>query len=119
VIEKNSNIIGAMPYYMIKKNGFKMIKMPPLTQTMGPWVKYPPNQKYANRLSLEKEVYSEIIKKLPYFDSFSQNYNYRVTNWLPFYWADFQQTTRYTYIIENLNNLNEVLSRFKDNMRIK
>lgn len=119
VIEKNGNIISAMPYYITQKKGFKVITMPPLTQAMGPWIKYPPNQKYANKLSLEKELYLDLIKKLPDFDHFAQNFNYRVTNWLPFYWKGFEQTTRYTYIIENLGDLKEVFSRFKDNMRNK
>lgn len=119
VIEKNGNIISAMPYYITQKKGFSLITMPPLTQAMGPWIKYPPNQKYANKLSLEKELYLDLIKKLPDFDHFAQNFNHRVTNWLPFYWKGFEQTTRYTYIIENLGDLKEVLSRFKDNMRNK
>lgn len=119
VIEKNGNIIGALPYYKTRVNGLNVITMPPLTQTMGPWIKYPLNQKYANKLSFEKEVYSDIIKRLPDYDYFIQNFNYRVTNWLPFYWQGFQQTTRYTYTVDNLGDLNEVLSRFKDNMRNK
>jgi hypothetical protein len=86
---------------------------------MGPWIKYPPNQKYANRLSLEKEVYFSIIDQLPDIDHFSQNFYYLVTNWLPFYWKGFNQTTRYTYLIKNLTDLPEVFSRFKDNMRNK
>ncbi len=119
VVERNSNIIAAMPYYMIRKYGLTVIKMPILTQTMGPWIKYPQNQKYANRISIEKSLYMEIINRLPNFDYFIQNFNYRVTNWLPFYWRGFNQTTRYTYVIEGLDDIEEVLSRFKDNMRNK
>jgi len=119
VIEKSGNIVGALPYYMIRKKGFNRITMPPLTQTMGPWIKYPPNQKYTNRLSHEKDIYTEIISRLPDFGDFQQNFNYRVTNWLPFFWQGFQATTRYTYVIENLDDLDEVLLRFKDNMRNK
>ena len=119
IIEKNGNVVGAMPYYIMKKRGAKIITMPPLTQTMGPWVKYPPNQKYANKLSHENRVYSEMISKLPDYDYFYQQFNYRVTNWLPFFWRGFQETTRYTYVIEDLDDMNEVLLRFKDNMRNK
>lgn len=119
VIEKNGNVVAAMPYYMLRRKGMNRITMPPLTQTMGPWIKYPPHQKYASRLSVEKELYLAIIEKLPPFDYFHQNFHYRVTNWLPFYWRGFEQTTRYTYVIEHLDDLGEVLSRFKDNMRNK
>jgi len=117
---KGNDIIAALPYYAIKSRyGFKKIIIPKLTQTMGPWLKYPPNQKYANRLSFEKKVMNALINTLPKFDTFSQNFHYSINNWLPFYWHGFKQTTRYTYVIENLNDLEEVESRFKGNMRNK
>lgn len=117
---KRDDIIAAMPYYAIKSRyGFKNIIMPKLTQTMGPWVKYPPNQKYASRLSFEKNVMNALIDSLPKFDNFTQNFHYSITNWLPFYWHGFKQTTRYTYVINDLKDLEEVESRFKGNMRNK
>lgn len=119
VVEKGGQIIASMPYYMVKSRGVWIITMPKLTQTMGTWLKYPPNQKHANRLSFEKKIMNTLIDSLPKFDSFSQNFHYSTTNWLPFYWHGFKQTTRYTYILENLKDLEEVKSRFKGNMRNK
>ena len=119
VVEKGGRVIASMPYYIVKSSGMWTITMPKLTQTMGPWIKYLPNQKYASRLSFEKKIMSELINGLPYFDSFSQNFHYSITNWLPFYWHGFKQTTRYTYAIDNLTDLEEVESRFKGNMRNK
>lgn len=37
------------------------------------------------------------IDNLPKFDYFNMNFHYSITNWLPFYWRGFKQTTRYTY----------------------
>ena len=119
VIEKGGQVIATMPFYLVKKYGMSMITMPKLTQTMGPWIKYPPNQKYTSRLSFEKRIMIDLINGLPHFDSFSQNFHYSITNWLPFYWHGFKQTTRYTYVIEDLKDLEEVVSRFKGNMRNK
>ena len=76
--------------------------MPPLTQTMGPYIKYPPKQKYYKKLSWEKEIMQTLIEQLPEFDTFNQSFHYNITNWLPFYWKGFQQTTRYTYVIEKV-----------------
>ncbi|WP_304511571.1 GNAT family N-acetyltransferase [Desulfobacula sp.] len=112
VVEKGGQIIASMPYYMVKRRGRHIVTMPKLTQTMGPWLKYPPNQKYANRLSFEKNVMDAIINGLPKFDSFSQNFHYSIVNWLPFYWKGFKQTTRYTYVIDDLSNLEEVEGEF-------
>lgn len=111
-IEKERRIIASMPYFLQKKYFFKYISMPPLTQTMGPWIKYPNNIKYADRLEFEKTLFNQLIARLPRVDMFNQNFHYSFTNWLPFYWNYFEQTTRYTYIIEDISNLEETISRF-------
>ena len=45
------------------------------------------------------------------------NFSPVVTNWLPFYWAGFQATVRYTYRIEDLSDLDRVRSEFDENVR--
>jgi len=102
VIEKGGQISATMPYYKTKKMIFNLTTMPPLTQTMGIYIKYPKGQKYYKKLSWEKEMMSQVIKQLPDVDYFSQNFHHSITNWLPFYWEGFTQTTRYTYVIENI-----------------
>jgi len=88
-----------MPYYVTRKYGLKLIQMPPLTQTMGPYIKYPDGQKYDTRLSREREIMNYFIDHLPKFDGFTVQFSKKITNWLPFYWRGFKQTTRYTYVI--------------------
>ena len=100
--EKGGGIVGALPYYINKKLWFNGIQMPPLTQILGPYIKYPINQKYYKRLSWEKEIYSDLITQLPKYDFFQQNFSPSITNWLPFYWLGFRQTTRYTYRIKEI-----------------
>jgi len=118
VENKNHEIIGAMPYVWKKKYGFKILTMPKLTQTLGPWLKYPENQKNHSRLSFEKKIMTQLIEQLPKFNYFTQNLHYSITNWLPFYWKGFQQTTLYTYIIKDLTDLDIVFNRF-DYSKIK
>lgn len=117
VIEKGGDIVAVLPFYMKEELGFKQIIMPPLTQTMGPWIKYPERQKYVRKLSYEKEIMNLLIKQIPYFHSFEQNFHYSVTNWLPFYWKGFKQTTRYTYRIEDLKDLDIIWNGFRENIR--
>ncbi|MCL0058160.1 GNAT family N-acetyltransferase [Dehalococcoidia bacterium] len=112
LIEKNGKIVASLPYYIKNKFGFKIITMPQLTQTMGVWIKYSPRQKYEKKLSYEKKIFTEIIAKLPKVAYFSQNFHYSITNWLPFYWRGFKQTTRYTYVIEDLSDLDRVYNNF-------
>ena len=116
VLKKNDQTVARFPYVLQKKWGFTFISMPPLTQNLGPWLKLSSN-KYANRLAEEKELLFELISKLPKFDMFRQRFHFTFTNWLPFYWKNFQQTTRYTYIIESLADQDFVWNSFRENAR--
>lgn len=115
-INQGGEIIARMPYVIGKKYGFSCISMPPLTQTLGPWIR-PSKAKYANQLAEQKDLLQELIGKLPQFDFFEQNFSPEITNWLPFYWKGFKQTTRYTYRIYNLQDLESVWAGFLPNIR--
>jgi lipid II:glycine glycyltransferase (peptidoglycan interpeptide bridge formation enzyme) len=113
LIHKNGKIIASMPYQIRKRLGyFRIISMPQLTQTMGPYIKYPAQQRYSKRLHYEKEIMYEIIEKLPKFDKFIQTFHYDLTNWLPFYWRNFTQSTKYTYCICKEKSLEEIFAGF-------
>jgi len=119
IIEKGGNIFATMPYYIEKKYGLTIIKHPKLTQTSGVYFKYPKNQKYSKKLSFEKEMINEIIAQLPKFDKFSQSFHHTNLNLLPFYWAGFDVNVRYTYVINNLDNLDAVFNNVSSNYRNK
>lgn len=112
LVEKGGQIAASMPYIIGRKHGFKTIEMPMLTQNLGPYIKYPDNLKYEAKLSYEKEIMTELINQLPDVAFFNQNFNYSISNWLPFYWKGFQQTTKYTYVIEDTSDLKNVESNF-------
>lgn len=116
-VEKNEEIIAALPYVLVKKHGFKRIVMPPLTQKLGPWLKYPPGQKYSKKLDYEKKTFNELIEKLPKVDAFNQNFDYTIENWLPFYWQGFSQNTRYTYVIPDLSDVDKIYNELASDIR--
>lgn len=112
--EKNTRIIAALPYYIENKFGLRYITQPPFTQISGPWIKYPHKIKQYKKLSLEKEVMNHFIvqlEKLP-ICFYQQKFSYKITNWLPFFWRGYKQTTRYTYIIEDIKDLDTVYKNF-------
>lgn len=113
-IKKGKEKQAIMPYYK-KRKGF--IGMPPLTPYMGPIINFPDDIKYSNRLSQEHSIYKEIISKLPNFQYFNQRFHPEITNWLPFYWSGYNQTTKYTYILPAIDNLTNVYSNFKNNVK--
>ena len=115
-LSKNDRTVARLPYAVNKKMGLTVLSIPPLTQTLGPWLA-PLTGKYATQLSQQKELMDTLIEQLPPHDYFSQRFHHSVTNWLPFYWRGFEQTTRYTYIIEALDDLEQVWSQFQGNVR--
>jgi hypothetical protein len=117
VIEKGGSLAARLPYVFRKKSfGRTFLEMPKLTKTLGPWLRPYPG-KYTNRLSEEKELMTELILRLPPFTSFLQNFDSSITNWLPFYWQGFSQTTRYTYVLEDLSDLDQVWNGFRENIK--
>jgi len=116
LVEKGGQIMASLPYMKTKKVIFEIITMPQLTQTMGVYIKYPSGQKYYKKLSWEQEMMESIILNLPKVDYFSQSFNRSITNWLPFYWNQFEQTTRYTYVIENIS-IDELEKNFETDAR--
>lgn len=93
---KGDQIVGALPYVQRKKLGLKLLTQPPLTQTLGPWVR-PSKKSYPKTLGYEKDVLQALADGLPRFHYYAQNWHPSMQNWLPFYWRGFEQTTRYTY----------------------
>ncbi len=117
IIKKDTKIIAVFPYFKAKKYGFNFILQPKLTQFSGPWIKYFKGMKHGVKLSNQKKIFNEIIDKLPDFDHMSMNFHYSVENWLPFYWKGYKQTTKYTYLIEDLQDVNKVYDNFHGNIR--
>lgn len=115
LIEKHNNVIASFPYCKRKsKKGFMYIEMPPLTQKLGPYIVYDDIHKTNKnkKISYEHSIYQEIIEKLPKHDFFNMSFDWKYKNWLPFYWNGFNQTTRYTYILNNIKNHDEVLKNY-------
>lgn len=117
ILDSGNEVIGFLPYYIVVKHNFKLIVIPPLTPYQGIWLKYPDELKYTNQLSFEKEAITTLIEKLPNVDDFRQKFFPSFTNWLPFYWKGYNQTTRYTYIIEDLTDLDRIFDEFRGNIR--
>ncbi len=119
LVKKGSIILASMPIYLKKKGCFNIIYMPQLTQNMGVFIKYEKEQ-LANidkRISFEIEICKQIIEQLPKHSLFIQKFHYNVTNWLPFYWSGFKQTTNYTYVLEDIKEHDKIIANFNYSKR--
>ena len=111
-MEKEDRIQAALPYFFRRRLGLRLITLPPLTQNLMLWTRCPNTQQQHKRLSFEKAVISELISQFPAYDYCELGLYHSLTNWLPFYWHGFKQSTNYTYVIENLDMGDEVFARF-------
>ncbi len=116
-VQKGNDVWGLWPLPITEQAGFKRITQPYLTPYLGPVVFYPEGQKLTSRLAHEKEVLAELIKQLPDYASLDLKCLPSLANGLPFHWAGFAQTTRYTYILEELGDLGAVFANMRDNVR--
>lgn len=116
IVEKGGEVFASMPYISKTRRGFTMLGQPALTQTLGPWLR-DSDAKYAKKLSQQKELMAGLISQLPAFHHYAQSWNYQNNNWLPFFWSNFKQTTRYTYVLHDLSDEKAIWSGIQQNIR--
>ena len=116
VVRRGDEIAARLPFGIKEKWGVRVLTQPPLTRFLGPWVRST-GGKPNKQLEAEKELVSELIDGLPRSAAFRQSFSPLVTNWLPFHWRGFEATTRYTYRIEELGDLDAVWGGFAHSVR--
>ncbi|WP_435743070.1 GNAT family N-acetyltransferase [Microbacterium sp. PMB16] len=115
-IEEGGRTVARLPFVVTKRLGLRMLGQPALTQALGPWMQPTPGG-HSKRLAREKDLYTRLITGLPAHDIFRQNFHGEVTNWLPFHWQGFTQTTRYSYVLDGLRNPAQLLAGFSKTTR--
>lgn len=119
IIKEKNNILGTLVYFLNKlDNGFE-IRKAMLTQNNGIIFNYPKNMKYNKKISFENKVINLVIDEIEKLDivSYRQYYHYSFDNWLPFYWRGYSQSTRYTYVIDDTSNMENVIKKYDGNIR--
>ena len=111
-VENDGVIDAALPFVMRKTFVFNVIEHPTFTRDLGPWLRKK-ELKYSKQLAWEKDLLQELYRALPDYSFISNSWHPDLTNWLPLYWLGFKQTTRYTYVIDEISNLDEVYSNFE------
>ncbi len=101
--DKNEHITAVLIYCMTKKWGFTIVTMPHLTKYAGIWVRTNGKNKISKETH-EHEISSNLISQIPHCHRLTLQLHFNTQDWSPFYWANFKQTTRYTQIISDLNN---------------
>lgn len=117
VKDGNGILIGRWPICFGKILGFKTIRNPKYTQTLGPWIKND-SKSYTKYLSNKKNVLEELIKQLP-----RKPYNVFLTldssneYILPFRWRGFTYSPTFSYRFSNLKDIEEIFNNMDSKRR--
>jgi hypothetical protein len=100
---KADGVHAALPYFERRVRGLRLLAQPALTPYLGPWMRTTGAERDAE-YSRQKDLMSALIDGLPRRLNYTQRWSPQITNWLPFYWRGFEQTTRYTYVLSDLSD---------------
>jgi Acetyltransferase (GNAT) domain len=119
----NAGVIdGALVYYKVKLKGIiTAIAMPELTPNAGIWLRLPSHKtnglKRHSIYTNTKKIVENLVSQLPNVPIYCQHFHYSLTDWQPFFWRNFRQTTHYSYVLDNLNDLSEIYNDLKGSVR--
>lgn len=116
LVYRENEVVGALPYVIKRVLGNTLLAQPKLTQSLGPWVR-PSQAKYAKALAWEKDILGALADGLPPFGRYRQSWDAVRANWLPFYWRGFEQTTRYSYVLNDISDLESLWQGFQKDIR--
>ena len=92
----NGEILAGIP---VAYDSHNKVNEPPLTRTLGVLYKNIEYTSQRKQISTERKWLSALLKQLPLENFVQMCMHHNFTDWLPFRWRGFRQTTRYTYII--------------------
>ena len=117
----NDEIAGFFVFSFQKKLGKTIITNLPLTQFSGPFIFYPEKLNKSETYSFENKVYSLLIEQLTAknIDFIEINCHHSFKNHQQFFWNGFKQTTKYTYILDNISDKETLLKEMSYSQRGK
>ena len=117
----HDEIAGFFVFSYQKKLGKTIVTNLPLTQYSGPFIFYPTNLNKSDIHSFENKIYTSIIEQLDSknIDFIEINCHHSFKNWQQFFWSGYKQTTKYTYILENISNKDTLLKEMSYSQRAK
>ena len=115
-VERDGRVIARLPYVVRGRRRMRVLTMPPLTQTLGPWVERS-GASAPRALGEENELLAALEAALPSAESFVQQFAPAMLNALPFYWAGYRLELQYTYRLEGIGSEDAVWHGMRGNVR--
>lgn len=117
--ESGGNILAAMPYYLIQRGEYRYITKAPLTQSNGIIFQEETGRKAVAQAELEEKIIHaacRFVEEL-HVDVYEQQFHYSFQNWQPYFWNNYTNILRYTYVIADTGDMTAVTNGFASNCR--
>lgn len=113
VIDENESILAGI---VLAKNQINTYSNPMLDKYLGVILKEEVNltQKI---ISKQYKVLEFLAVELKQYKTFDYYFHPEFKNWIPFYWSNFTQQTRYTYRIDFNKDIEQIQKSFHGNVR--
>jgi hypothetical protein len=116
-VEEQDKIVSVMPLVWSSTDRNKLM-MPALTPYLGPYFSGElTKEKNATKNSKIHKVLEEFISSIPGCDYFEQCWHPESNMWLPFLWEGYQQTTKYTYLLNIQDIDGDGTTNFRQNIK--
>jgi hypothetical protein len=115
-VERDGRVIARLPYVVRGRRRLRILTMPPLTQTLGPWLA-PSGASAPRALGEELELLAALEAGLPPAEAFVQQFAPAMLNALPFHWAGYRLELQYTYRLHGIGAEDRVWNGLRGNIR--
>jgi Acetyltransferase (GNAT) domain len=115
--DKSGEINAAWPFELKQRKGLRTLENPVLSPYLGIWLKYPKQLTSTRKIDFEERSVAAIQGQLPKHAYLQCSFDPSFTNWQPFYWLGYEQTTHYTYILEQQLSRESIWNNFKSSLR--
>lgn len=106
------DIVAALAFWYQKFWGFRVAYPPSLTPYAGVW--FPSDVPLSS--DVRRDLMRELIAQLPKLPYIEMKLLPEIEDWIPFFRVGFRQTTKYTYLLLGLSDLEVVYADFSRNV---
>lgn len=117
VTDKSGEITAAWPFEVKRRKGLRTLENPVLSPYLGIWLNYPPQITEVRKIDFEERTIAAAAALLPTHTYLQCSFAPDFTNWQPFYWMGFEQTTHYTYVLDAQLSKTTIWNNFKSSLR--
>lgn len=109
-VKEGDEVVARLPY-VLKRGG---LVMPPLTQTLGPWMKpeYRQLQPGNTQLSKQKELIAALLEQLPPHKRFHMTFDSANDYILPYRWLGYRYEPTFSYRLSDLSDPDALYANF-------